>query len=63
MTLAGVIGVDGSMRELHVLSASAPDLERAAVDAVRQWEFSPTLLNCEPIELRIHVTMNFAAGR
>ena len=32
------------------------DLEDEAIAAVSQWEFSPTYLNCEPIEVRMFVT-------
>ena len=50
-----VIGVDGLIREVKTVSATHPEFERAAVDAVRQWEFDTTLLNCEPIEVTMKV--------
>lgn len=57
--LDALIGTDGMIRDLRVLSAPYPDLGVAAMEAVRQWEFSQTLLNCEPIEVRMKVTANF----
>lgn len=57
--LEGVIGVDGTMRELRAASSDHADFERAALDAVRQWEFDTTLLNCQPIEVNIGVHVNF----
>jgi protein TonB len=34
-------------------------LDDAAVDAVRQWEFTPTLLNGAPMPVMMTVTVNF----
>jgi TonB family protein len=53
------IATDGTIREANVVSAPSPDLGASAVEAVRQWEFSQTLLNCEPIEVRMKVTVGF----
>jgi protein TonB len=53
-----VIGVDGSVIDSTVLR-SIPALDQAALDAVRQWEFEPTLLNGEPVEIEMAVTVNF----
>jgi hypothetical protein len=44
---------------VDVVSAPYADLGVAAMDAVRHWEFSQTLLNCEPIEVKMKVTANF----
>jgi outer membrane biosynthesis protein TonB len=41
------------------MNAPDPDLGNAAVEAVRQWQFSATLLNCTPIEVRMQVMVNF----
>jgi hypothetical protein len=36
-----------------------PDLVRAAMDAVAQWQFAETLLNCQPIEIDMTVRISF----
>jgi TonB family protein len=55
-----VIGRDGSVVSLRVLSAQVhPDFAMAAVDAVRQWRFDPTLLNGEPVEVVMTVSVTF----
>jgi TonB family protein len=55
-----VIGTDGAVSSLRVLSTQAhPDLAMAAVDAVRQWQFTPTLLNGVAIEVVMTVTVRF----
>jgi hypothetical protein len=54
-----VIGTDGFVKELVVTSSTAPALALAAENAVRQWEFNQTLLNCEPVEVRMSVVVDF----
>jgi protein TonB len=48
--LEGVITTDGRIAELRVISGN-PLLTKAALDAVRQWLYSPTLLNGDPVEV------------
>jgi TonB family protein len=58
--LEAVIGADGSVSSVRVLSALAhPDFAKAAVEAVRNWRFSPTLLNGVPIDVVMNVTIQF----
>lgn len=59
VTLNAVIGVDGKIREVAAASAPHPGFASSAEEAVRQWEFSPTYLNCQAIEVRMKVTANF----
>jgi TonB family protein len=61
VTMDAVIGVDGNIQEVRAIGSPHPDLESAAIEAVRQWQFTPTLLNCVPIEVRMKVRTNFAA--
>ena len=57
------IGVDGKVRAVEVVSPGNVELEDEAIAAVSQWEFSPTYLNCEPIEVRMYVTVSFKADK
>jgi TonB family protein len=59
VTLDATIGGDGYIREVRVVDSAHPDLDAAAVNAVYQWEFSSTLLNCDPVEVKMKVTANF----
>jgi protein TonB len=52
------IGKDGSVASARVLR-SIPELDQAAIDAVLQWVYEPTLLNGEPIDVKSIVTINF----
>jgi protein TonB len=56
--LEGVIGTDGRMRELKVLSGH-PLLTKAALDAVSQWLYRPTTLNGEPVEVIAPIVVTF----
>ena len=56
--LTGVIATDGRIRELRVVSGH-PFLAAAALEAVRQWVYEPTLLNGEPVEVIAPITVNF----
>jgi protein TonB len=60
--LAGIIGRDGTVRELKVLEGH-PLLVAAAVGAVRQWLYSPTLLNGEPVEVQAPIEVTFSLSR
>ena len=53
------IGEDGLIREVRTVSATNADFARAAADAIRQWAFSQTLLNCVAVEVAMRVTVNF----
>jgi TonB family protein len=56
--LRAIIGADGVVRELHVLSGDAI-LAFAAEEAVKQWRFRPTMLNGQPIEVDTFITVVF----
>jgi TonB family protein len=56
--LEAIIDTDGTIAAARVLR-SIPELDEAALDAVRQWKFMPTLLNGSPIGLVMTTTVNF----
>jgi len=53
-----IIGKDGAVKEVTAISGH-PFLRQAAIDAVRQWIYQPTLLNGEPTEVSTEVAVNF----
>jgi TonB family protein len=53
------IGTTGFIDEVRVISTPHPDLGDAAVQAVQQWEYDWTLLNCVPVEVPMRVTVRF----
>ena len=59
--LEAVVGTDGSVKSAGVLRGH-PLLDQAAVDAVLQWRYTPTLLNGVPVDVVMTVTVNFTLG-
>jgi protein TonB len=56
--IEAIIGPNGSVQEAKVLR-SIPLLDAAALDAVKQWQYTPTLLNGIPVPVIMTVTVNF----
>jgi protein TonB len=56
--IEATIGPDGRVKDAKVLR-SIPLLDQAALDAVKQWVFTPTLLNNVPVSVIMTVTVNF----
>jgi protein TonB len=56
--LEAVIDAEGRVESVRVLR-SIPLLDQAAMDAVRQWKFTPTRLNGMPVPIVMTVTVNF----
>ena len=56
--IEAVIGEDGAVREAKVV-AGPPLLQGAALDAVKQWTFTPTKLNGQPVAVIMTVTVVF----
>jgi TonB family protein len=53
------IGPDGFVIDVTPRGAANPDLAAAAMDAVRGWRFTSTLLNCVPVEVAMKVNVGF----
>lgn len=60
--LLGVIAKDGTIQQLQVLSGH-PLLVPAAVEAVKQWLYRPTLLNGEAVEVMAPIDVNFTLSQ
>jgi protein TonB len=57
--LEATIAEDGHVRDA-VVKRSIPLLDQAALDAVRQWMFTPTVVNGQPVPVIMAVTVNFS---
>ena len=58
VVLQATIGKDGHVKAVRVISGH-PMLQNAAMDAVMQWIYRPTLLNGQPVETETQITLNF----
>lgn len=56
--LKAIIGRDGTIQELRVLGGH-PLLVKAAVEAVENWRYSPTLLDGKPVEVETEIEVRF----
>jgi TonB family protein len=61
IVLDAVIGTDGTVTDVSVVSGANPELDAAAIEAVRQWEFSTTFLNCTAVDVHMKVNVTFIA--
>ncbi len=60
--LGVIITKEGRVRDIKVASSAGMQLDVAAMEAVKQWVYQPTLLNGAPVEVATTVDVNFAAG-
>jgi protein TonB len=59
--LEATVGRDGRVEDVRILR-SLPLLDRAAMNAVRRWRYSPLLLNGTPERFVVTVTVSFSLG-
>lgn len=58
--LDAVIGTDGFVRDARAVDPGVnADFLAAAIEAVQQWQFTPTLLNCTAIPVHMKITVRF----
>jgi TonB family protein len=58
-----VVRSDGVPSDVTVSQTLAPDFDNAALDAVRQWRFSPATKGGTPIPVQIAVEVDFSLHR
>ena len=61
VVLHAIIGKDGTVQDLQYMSGP-PLLMKAALDAIRQWRYKPTMLNGEPVEVDTTISVVFTLG-
>lgn len=61
--MKATIGKDGRVRSVENISPVHAEMEDEAMAAVGKWEFSPTYLNCEPVDVTMYVTVSFKLDR
>jgi periplasmic protein TonB len=60
--LIGVVGKDGTLQQLRVVSGH-PLLIQAALEAVRQWVYQPTILDGRPVEVTAPIDVIFTLSQ
>jgi protein TonB len=56
------IGADGTVKDIQLISGH-PLMVQAAIDAVKQWVYQPTLLNGNPVDVLTEVDINFTLSQ
>ncbi len=56
-----VVGANGLPRDIKVQRSLSPDLDEAAMDAVKKWKFAPGTKDGEPVAVQISVEVSFHA--
>ncbi len=54
-----IVGPDGKPRDIKVARALGMGLDQKAIEAVRQWKFSPAMKDGQPVAVQINVEVNF----
>ena len=62
MVLEAIVDPAGRVDHLRVVK-SAPLLDGAALDAVRQWRYMPSVLNGQPVAVLMTVTVRFTLSK
>ena len=62
VSIEATVSPTGDVSEARVISG-VPGLDDAALTAVRQWKYSPTLVNGEPVAVVMTVTVNFSLSK
>jgi TonB family protein len=63
VVLGAVIGTDGRVHDVEVLTSPSPVLADSAVDAVKQWVYKPYLLNGVAVEVETIINVIFKLGQ
>jgi protein TonB len=58
VTIEAIITRDGTVSQARITGSSSL-FDDSAIGAVRQWQFTPTLLNGMPVEVLMTVTVNY----
>ena len=58
--LEAIVDEDGNVKDVKVLRSVNPLLDREALAAVRQWRYSPVVLNGTPVPFILSVSLSFA---
>jgi len=55
-----VVGTDGMLQALALVSSLRPDFDTAAWNAGRRWRFKPAMVNGQPVPAVITLEFSFA---
>ncbi|HKF49266.1 MAG TPA: energy transducer TonB [Terracidiphilus sp.] len=62
VVLRAIIGMDGAVHDLHVVSTPWPSLAASSLWAVSHWRYKPYMLNGEPVDVDTTINVIFSVG-
>jgi protein TonB len=57
--LQTIIDTKGLVTAIELVQSVREDIDKAAIEAIRQWRFDPATLKGEPVEVYYNLTINF----
>jgi TonB family protein len=54
-----VVGADGIPRDIKLMRGLSPELDEAALDALKEWRFTPGMKDGKPVAVQVTVQINF----
>lgn len=63
VAIYAVIATDGAMHDLQIVSGMTPALNKASLDAVRQWRYEPSICNGVAMEVETVLLVNYSLIR
>jgi TonB family protein len=61
--ISGVVGVDGTVRDVQVVQPAGLGLDEKAVESVGTWRFKPGIKDGMPVPVMVEVEVNFRLSR
>jgi len=61
VAIALIVTLEGATKELRVVKSLEPEVDRAALEAVRQWRFAPAQKDGKPVAVRVTIELEFHA--
>jgi len=59
VVLEVIVAADGSVKNFRIVEPARVGLDEAAVEAVQQWKYRPTMLNDKPVEVQTIINVVF----
>jgi TonB family protein len=59
VVIAAIIGKDGKIKDAKIVTSPEASLSAAALDAVQQWRYEPTVMDGQPVEVHTTINLNF----
>jgi TonB family protein len=59
VSIAVVITSEGTPKDLRVVQSLHPEVDRCAVEAIKQWRFAPAEKDGKPVAVRVTIEVEF----